>query len=130
METTKQLTDAQKSALELIGRLADEGKIEMSEAIQLIIAIYENEKEIVYIPYQTPYPNPYPWTIEPYPYKDEPYKTPYRDDTPWWEKNKIICDGDNANNAHVDPNRISPFTYTISGTNWDPMDWIKNTLIG
>ena len=132
METTKQLTDSQKRALELIGKLADEGKIEMSEAIQLIIAIYENEKEIVYIPYQTPYPNPYPWTIEPY--KDEPYKTPYTipNSTPWWEKNKIICD--DANHAYADPNRINinPYTYTVNGNgmSWGPIDWITNTLIG
>ena len=127
METTKQLTDSQKRALELIGRLADEGKIEMSEAIQLIIAIYENEKEIVYIPYQSPYPNPYPWTIEPY--KDEPYKTPYTipNGIPWWEQNKIMCDGANANSTQGRPDL---FTYAINGPKRNPFDWTIDSWIG
>lgn len=127
METTKQLTDSQKRALELIGRLADEGKIEMSEAIQLIIAIYENEKEIVYIPYQSPYPNPYPWTIEPY--KDEPYRTPYTipNGIPWWEQNKIMCAGDNANSVQGRPD---PFTYAINGPKRNPFDWTIDSWIG
>lgn len=127
METTKQLTDSQKRALELIGRLADEGKIEMSEAIQLIIAIYENEKEIVYIPYQSPYPNPYPWTIEPY--KDEPYRTPYTipNSTPWWEQNKIMC---NENNANSTQGRPDLFTYAINGPKRNPFDWTIDSWIG
>lgn len=127
METTKQLTDSQKRALELIGKLADGGKIEMSEAIQLIIAIYENEKEIVYIPYQTPYPNPYPWTIEPY--KDEPYKNPYTipNSVPWWEQNKIMCDGGNANSTQGRPDL---FTYAISGPKRNPLDWTIGSWIG
>ena len=129
MESTIKLTDTQKKALELVQKLVGEKKIDLTEALQLIIAIYENQKEYVYVPYQNPWIEPYrPWTVEPY--TTEPYKTPYRDDTPWWEKNKIMCDGDNANNAHVDPNCVGPFTYSISGTKWDPMDWITNTLIG
>ena len=125
MESTIKLTDTQKKALELVQKLVEEKKIDLTEALQLIIAIYENQKEFVYIPYQNPWVEPYrPWIVEPY------KTTPYTDDTPWWEKNKIMCNGDQANNAHADPNRVGPFTYTVNGTNWDPMDWITNVLIG
>ncbi len=128
METTKQLTDSQKRALELIKKLADEGKIDLADAVQLIIAIYENEKEFVYIPYQTPCPDPYPWTTEPY--KDEPYKTPLTTGpviAPWWERNKFWCDMNNANNAQEGS---GVFTYAINGQKRDPFDWSVDTWIG
>lgn len=77
METTKQLTATQKRAIEIVQKLVDEGKVNFSDAFALIAAIYENEKEFVYIPYQNPYPS-IPWTTNP-------------NTAPWWEQNKIWC---------------------------------------
>lgn len=82
METTKQLTATQKRAIEIVQKLVDEGKVNFSDAFALIAAIYENEKEFVYIPYQTPYPS-IPWTTTP-------------NTRPWWEENQIWCNNDNA----------------------------------
>ena len=100
METTIKITESQKRALELVKELADQGKITASQAIILIIGIYENEKEFVYIPYSNPDPAPYrpyqPWTITP-------------NTTPWWEQNKIYCDDNNANSTSNSDN--NPFTY-------------------
>jgi len=86
MENTK-LTATQKEAIDLVQDLVKREKIDFNEAFLLIRGIYENEKEFVYVPYQNPYVEPYrPWTVEPY------TTNPYRDDTPWWERNKIWCD--------------------------------------
>ena len=127
MESTIKLTDTQKKALELVQKLAEEKKIDLNEAVQLIIAIYENQKEFVYVPYQNPWIEPYrPWIDTPW--VTQPTTIPYRDDTPWWEKNKIMCD-ENVNSVSSDPNK-TPFTYMANGVNWGPYDWITNTLIG
>lgn len=118
METTIKITESQKRALELVKELADQGKITASEAIVLIIGIYENEneKEFVYIPYQSPYVEPWtkPWTTGP-------------NSTPWWEQNKIMCNGSNTNSTQGRPDL---FTYAISGSKRDPFDWTINSWIG
>jgi len=114
METTIKITENQKHALELVKELADQGKITASEAIVLIIGIYENEKETVYIPYQFPDPSPYPyqpWTIDP--------NTTTPITAPWWDQQKIYCESDfnNANSINQDKNTICPFNYSVSNTN-------------
>ena len=82
METTIKLTENQKRALELVKELADQSKITASQAVALIMGIYENEKETVYIPYSTPDPSPYqPWIVNP-------------NITPWWEQYKIYGKSD------------------------------------
>lgn len=105
METTIKITENQKRALELVKELADQGHITAAQAFILIMGIYENEKEVVYIPYQSP--SPYqPWTINP--------NTTIPSTTPWWEQNKIMCGGDNANRINEDKNTINPFNYSMS----------------
>lgn len=66
METTKQLTEAQKKAIDIVQNLVKENKIDINDAFQLFIAIYETEKEYVYVPY-TPCTEPWvnPWTTTP-----------------------------------------------------------------
>ena len=120
METTIKITESQKRALELVKELADQGKITASEAIVLIIGIYENEKEFVYIPYSNPDPSPYrPWSIDPNP--------TIPNTIPWWEQNKIMCDGGNANSAQGRPDL---FTYAISGPKRNPFNWTIDSWIG
>jgi hypothetical protein len=119
MNTSKQLTETQRKALDIVQKLVEDKKIDFADALTLIISIYENEKEYVYIPYQNP------WVTEPY----KPWTTePYRDETPW-ERNTIMC-GDNATNATADPNRPDPYTYAINATVSDAVDWWKNYLRG
>lgn len=110
MENTK-LTATQKEAIDLVQDLVKQEKIDFNEAFLLIRAIYEKEKEFVYIPYQSPYVEPYrPWTTEPW--TTEPYKTPYRDDTPWWDRYKIWCDS--STNSYECPPGKEIFTYNIN----------------
>lgn len=112
MENTK-LTATQKEAIDLVQDLVKREKIDFNEAFLLIRAIYEKEKEFVYIPYQGPYVEPYrPWTAEPY--TTNPYETPYRDDTPWWERNKIWCDL--STNSYECPPGKEIFTYNINNS--------------
>lgn len=120
METTIKITESQKRALELVKELADQGKITASEAIVLIIGIYENEKEFVYIPCSNPDPSPYrPWSIDPNP--------TIPNTIPWWEQNKIMCDGGNANSTQGRPDL---FTYAISGPKRNPFNWTIDSWIG
>ena len=124
MNTQNQLTETQKKALEVVKKLSEENKIDLNEAIQLIMAIYENQKEFVYVPYQNPWVEPYrPWTTEPW--TTEPYYTT-PNTAPWWDMNKIMCDA-NANTAHVDPDNNS--TYTTDSTITEPLKWITDLLM-
>jgi len=111
METTIKLTENQKRALELVKELADQGHITAPQAFILIMGIYENEKETVYIPYQNPYSEPQPWTVEPY--------TTKPNSVPWWD-NQILCG--QANTAQADPNKPGAqiYCYAISGTPKSP----------
>lgn len=104
METTKQLTATQKRAIEIVQKLVDEGKVNFSDAFALIAAIYENEKEFVYIPYQTPYPS-IPWTTSP-------------STLPWWEQNEVLCSDTNS----IDVNKAKPIETYLSGSS----DWMTN----
>ncbi len=107
METTIKLTESQKRALELVKELADQGHITASQAVVLIIGIYENEKEFVYLPYSNPDPSPLqPWTTNP-------------NTTPWWDWQKVYCgsDSNNASSINQDKNTICPFTYSTSNSN-------------
>ena len=120
MENTK-LTETQKEAIDLVQDLVKREKIDINEAFLLMRVIYENEKEFVYVPYQNPYVEPYrPWTVEPY------TTEPYRDDTPRWEQNKIMCGMNNANSTQGRPDL---FTYAINGQKRDPFDWTIDTWI-
>jgi len=110
MERTIKITESQKRALELVKELADQGHITASQAVVLLIGIYENEKEFVYIPYQSPSPSPYqPWTTDP--------NTTIPSITPWWEQNKIYCEGGNANSINQDEDTIKFITYSGSNVN-------------
>ena len=101
METTIKITENQKRAIELVKELANHDKITASEAIILIIGIYENEKEFVYIPYSSPTPSPYqPWTAAP-------------DTTPWWEWQRIYCNTNDTNSVSHHDN--IPLTYKTVG---------------
>jgi hypothetical protein len=104
MNTTKQLSENQQKAIAIVQKLVEDKKIEFSDAFQLIAAIYENEKEFVYVPYQ-PF-TPQPWTIEPY---TDP------NSVPWWNR-QILC-GTQANTAQADPNKPGTpiYCYTIAG---------------
>ena len=119
METTIKPTENQKRALELVKELADQGHITAPQAFILIMGIYENEKETVYIPYQNPYSEPQPWTINPY----DPFTQTY--ETPWWERNKIMCGVEN--NINTDSLK-GPIVSYATGFNWGPNDWITNIL--
>ena len=119
MENTK-LTTTQKEAIDLVQNLVKQEKIDFNEAFLLIMAIYENQKEFVYVPYQNPWVEPYrPWTTEPY------YTTP--NTAPWWDMNKIMCDT-NANTTHVDSD--NNFTYATNSTSAEPLKWITDLLMG
>ena len=109
MKTTKQLTETQKRALEIIEHLSKEEKIELGDAIALIMAVYENETEYVYIPYTSPW-YPYPET---HPFIQSPDSVPDIHSTPWWEYNKILCDHAKMNNAN---NIQGPRTWTTNTT--------------
>jgi len=118
MDTTKQLTENQQKAIAIVQKLVEDKKIEFSDAFQLIVAIYENEKEFVYVPYQ-PF-TPQPWDVEPY--------TTRPNSVPWWD-NQILCG--QANTAQADPNKPGTplYRYAISGTpkspwNMDFAGWI------
>lgn len=121
MENTK-LTTTQKEAIDLVQDLVKREKIDFNEAFLLIRGIYENEKEFIYVPYQSPYVEPYrPWTVEPY--TTNPYETPYHDETPWWERNKIWCNL--STNSYECPPGKEIFTYNIN--NSDILkDWTIN----
>lgn len=106
MNTQNQLTETQKKALEVVKKLSEENKIDLNEAIQLIMAIYETQKEFVYVPYQSPYVEPYtiPWTNIP--------GTTSPISVPWWESNKIMCD---ANTSSTQGDMIPDlFAYSIN----------------
>ena len=84
--TTKQLSESQKKAIEIVQRLVKEEKMDFNDAFALIVAIYENEKEYVYIPSTSPYEPYKPWTTEPY-----PGTTPWCPNTPWYQQPIITC---------------------------------------
>ena len=109
MDTTKQLTENQQKAIAIVQKLVEDKKIEFSDAFQLIVAIYENEKEFVYVPYQPLIPQP--WTVEPY--------TTRPNSVPWWD-NQILCG--QANTAQADPNKPGTplFCYAITGSPKSP----------
>ena len=118
MENTKQLTATQKRAIEIVQKLVDEGKVNFSDAFALITAIYENEKEFVYVPYQNPY----------YPYPSTPWTTS-PNTLPWWEQNQIWCNDaskvyDDGIHTYNDANE-SKSNHTGGIPNW-----INTTSIG
>ena len=91
------LSETQQRALDVVQELVREEKITLQQAFDLITAIYEKEKEYVYIP-QYPYEPYRPWSIDPY-YKEPqtsksnpsiPNTLPYT--TPIWWQNQITCD--------------------------------------
>lgn len=78
------LTKIQQIALNVVQELIKEEKITLQQAFDLITAIYEREKEYVYIP--SIYPEPYkPWTVEP---STTPQPIPV-----WYGSNEITCNG-------------------------------------
>ena len=88
------LSETQQRALDVVQELIKEEKITLQQAFDLITAIYEKEKEYVYIPQyipQTPYEPYRPWTIEPYCDESQtiPNIPPY---TGIWWQNQITCD--------------------------------------
>jgi len=112
MNTSKQLTENQQKAIDIIRKLVEDKKIEFVDAFQLMLTIFDSEKEFVYIPYQTPHIEPYqPWKTEPL-------------TTPWWEENKIICDK-HMNSVTTDPTK-SPLLYATYNNGFT---WTTNSLM-
>ena len=136
MESTNKLTESQQKAIAIVQKLVDDGKIDFSDAFQLIVAIYENKPEFIYVPYTSPWIEPYrpytePWITTPKP--NEPYTIPTTTpwpNVPWWD-NQITCrDGlDTAASTSDGKNSPRIYAYGIQGS-YDPIEWITNSWIG